>query len=290
MSILLKRETRVIVQGITSEYASRQTLGMLNYGTRVVAGVTPGRGGKVVHGVPVYDSVAEAVAEHPADATAIYVGMEKLRDALVEAVDGGFKLAFVTADGLPVRETLMLRALTREHGVWMVGPNSVGMISPGEAVLGSFSPEWAQPGRIGLFSRGGTLSLYTARVLSAVGFGQSTAIHIGGEAVLGRNPVEYLKAFDADPDTDAVVMLSEVGGGKEHEAAEYIPKMSKPVVALIVGSSVPPGRTMGHAGAIIGMAEHTVEGKRERLAAAGARVAARPEDIPALLRSALKKG
>lgn len=287
MSILLTRETRVIVQGITSDYARRQTRGMQSYGTRVVAGVTPGRGGQMVEGIPVYDTVADAVAHHPADASAIYVGMDKLLDALREAVAAGIKLLFVTADGLPVREALQARAITQRHGAWMIGPNSVGMITPGQAVLGSFSPEWTSPGRVGLFSRGGTLSLYTCHVMSQAGFGQSTAIHIGGEAVLGRNPLEYLKAFDADPDTDAMVMISEVGGGKEHEAAPYIAQMKKPVISLIVGSSVPPGKTMGHAGAMIGASEHTVAAKRERLAAAGALIATCPEDVPVLLRTCL---
>jgi len=287
MSILLDRETRVIVQGITATYGSNQTRGMLEYGTKVVAGVTPGRGGQRVHGVPVYDSVAEAMAEHPADASAIYVPLDGTRDAVREATASGIKLIFATADGLSVMESMIIRAVSRRAGAWLIGPNTIGMISPGKAVLGSFSPQWCLPGRVGIISRGGTVALRTAMVLTAAGIGQSSVIHIGGETVLGRNPVEYLQAFEADPETDAVVYISEVGGGKDQESSIYIETMRKPVIVMIIGRSVPPGKAMGHAGAVIGAPEHTAEAKLAQMSQAGALLARTPEEIVAHLKRTL---
>jgi len=287
MSILLHSQTRVLVQGITSPFAARQTAGMMRYGTRVVAGVTPGKGGTRTNDVPVFDTVAEATHAAPADASVIYVPADKLVDAVVEAVEGGIKLVFVTAEGLPVKDMMYLRALTRESGCWLIGPNSLGLISPGQALMGSFPPEWAVAGKVGVLSRGGTLLLHTSRQLAQAGIGLSTAVHVGGDTVLARNPLEYLQAFEADPATAAVVMLSEVGGGKDHECAEFIRAMRKPVIAFVVGQSVPPGRAMGHAGALVGGADQTAAAKSEALRAAGAQIAKRPEDIPAMLREVL---
>ncbi len=284
MSILLTKQSRVIVQGITSEFAQSQTASMLRYGTRVVAGVTPGRGGSRVLDIPVFDTVGEALAEHPADVSVIYVGNSGIVDAVREATAGGVKLIFVTADGLPVQDVMAIRSITRRHGVWMLGPNSLGMITPGEALLGAYAPAWAQPGRIGVMSRGGTLLLNTSRILTEAGVGISTAVHVGGEAVLGRNPIEYLQAFEADPGTDAIVMLSEVGGGKDHEAAKYIPQMKKPVVFHIVGRSVPVGKAMGHAGAMVDNPDQTVVAKQALFVAAGAHWAESPEALPAVLK------
>jgi succinyl-CoA synthetase alpha subunit len=287
MSILINSQTRVLVQGITSSFAARQSAGMMKYGTRIVGGVTPGKGGSAVQDVPVYDTVAEATREAPADASVIYVPADKLVDAVVEAIDGGIKLVFVTAEGLPVKDMMYLRALTRESGCWLIGPNSLGVISPGQALMGSFPPEWAMAGKVGVLSRGGTLLLHTCRQLQEGGVGISTAVHVGGDTVLARNPVEYLRAFEADPDTSAVVLLSEVGGGKDHECAEFIRDMHKPVIAFVVGHSVPPGRAMGHAGALVGAANQTAAAKTDALRAAGATIASRPEDIPAILREVL---
>lgn len=283
MSILLHADSRVIIQGITSEYAARQTGAMLRYGTRVVAGVTPGRGGSEVHGVPVYDTMAEALAEHPADTSAVYAGTGQVVDAVREAIAGAMRLVFVTGEGLPVHDVMTLRALTRRAGTWLIGPNSLGLVSPGKALMGAFAPEWLRPGGLGLMSRGGTLSLRCTQQLHADGIGISTAVHIGGDTVLGRNPAEYLQAFEDDPETRAVLLVSEVGGGKDDEAAAFIPRMSKPVVALVVGHHAPRGKAMGHAGALIGNDRQTAAAKEERLRAAGARIARRPEDIAALL-------
>ena len=285
MSILLNRSSRVIMQGITSEFARRQAAAMLRYGTQVVAGVTPGRGGDTVHGVPVFDTMAEAVQAQAADVAAIYVGPAGVKDAVREACDAGIKLIFVTADGLPALDVMALRAYTRRHKVWLLGPNSMGMITPGEAVMGAFAPEWVSPGRVGVISRGGSLLLHCGRLMTEAGIGISTAVHVGGEVVLGRNPVEYLQAFEADPGTDAIVMISEVGGGKDREAAVYIAQMKKPVVTYIVGRSVPVGQAMGHAGAMVGADEHTASAKGARFAQAGARVADSPEAIAGLLKA-----
>ncbi len=167
MSILLGRETKVVIQGITSEFAGRQAAAMIRYGTRVVAGVTPGRGGQIVNGVPVFDTMAEAVLEHRADATAIFVGPSGIKDAVMEAVTSGVKLIFVTADNLPIKDVLILRGITRRHGVWMMGPNSMGLITPGQALIGAFEPAWVRPGRVGVMSRGGSFLLYTSRILTA---------------------------------------------------------------------------------------------------------------------------
>lgn len=287
MSILLHADTRVIIQGITGEYAARQTQAMLRYGTRIVAGVTPGRGGSSVHGVPVYDTMAEALADHPAEASAIYAGTSAAPDAVREALAGNMRLIFVTGEGLPARDVMLLRALTRRQDAWMIGPNSLGLISPGRALLGAFAPEWALPGRLGILSRGGTLMLRCAGLLTEHGIGYSTAAHIGGDNVLGRNPVEYLRQFEADPDTSAVLLISEVGGTKDDESAAFIATMKKPVVALVVGHHAPRGKAMGHAGAIIGSDAQTAAAKEERLAAAGARIARAPEDLPGLLQGLL---
>lgn len=291
MSILLHQHSRVLVQGITSEFAARQTLGMIEYGTRVVAGVTPGKGGSAVHGVPVYDTIAEACAAHaadgPIDVAAIYVSAARAPDAVIEAAECGIKTLFVTAEGLPLHGMLALRLATRERGAWLIGPNSLGLISPGQALMGSFPPEWSMPGPVGMVSRGGTLMLYTALQLRQGGVGISTAVHVGGDPVLARNPLEYLQAFEADPDTRAVVMLAEVGGGKEDECAPFIRTMTKPVIAFVVGQSVPPGRAMGHAGALVGNAAQTAAAKMAVLRAAGAHIATRPEDIAQRVRGLL---
>lgn len=283
MSILLHRQTRVLVQGITSEFASRQVVAMRRYGTNVVAGVTPGKGGASIHGVPVYDSVEEAVREHAFDASVIYVPGDAVVDAVVEAVEGGVKLIFVTAEGLPIHDGAYLRAFAKSRDCWLIGPNSLGLISPGQALIGAFPPEWVMPGRVGMISRGGTLLLYTAQELNRSRIGVSTAVHVGGDMVLARNPVEYLQAFEQDPDTSAVVLLSEVGGGKDHESAEFIRTMRKPVAACVVGRRAPPGKAMGHAGALVGSELQTAAAKIDALASAGAHIFDRPENLQELL-------
>jgi len=287
VSILINKETRVIVLGITGAYAATQTRCMMEVGTKVVAGVSTGKAGEVVHGVPVYDTLAEAMAAHPAEACALHVGPSGCLDAYVEAVQAGFKLIFMGTEGIPPHDVMAMRALSARHNVWMVGPNSLGLITPGEALLGGIPPEWTKPGRLGLFSRSGTLCLFCCSYVTQAGIGQSTAISIGGDAVIGRNSVEYLKAFEADPDTDAILLLTEVGGGKDQEAATYIKQMQKPVVTMVVGKAAPPGRRMGHIGAVVGDVNEGAAAKEEMFRAAGAHVASTYRDLPALLRKVL---
>lgn len=287
MSILLNAQTRVLVQGITSDYGSRQAAAMARHGTRIVAGVTPGRGDSVVSGIPVFDSIREAAQWTAIDATAIYVPADKVVDAVMEATEAGVKLMYVAAEGLPSADMMVLRAATRKAGAWLIGPNSLGMICPGKALMGAFPPEWALPGSVGMLSRGGTLLLHTAYHLCQAGIGLSTAVHVGGDVVLGRNPVEYLAAYEADDETRVVVLLSEVGGGKDHECARFIPSMKKPLVALVVGESVPAGKAMGHAGALVGGAEQTAAAKMKILQEAGAVIARRPDEIPGIVKRLL---
>lgn len=287
MSILLDRRTRVVVLGITGRYAASQTNVMMQMGTNVVAGASTGRAGQTVHGVPVFDTLAEAVATHPADAVALHVGPQGMLEAVREAVDAGFRLIFVGTEGIPPHDVMQMRALARRADAWMVGPNSLGLITPGEAMLGAIPPEWCLPGRVGMMSRSGTLCLFVLSVVTQAGIGQSTVITIGGDQVIGRNPIDYLRAFESDPDTDAVLMLSEVGGRKDHEAADFVRSMSKPVVALFVGHAAPAGRRMGHIGAVIGAADEGAQAKGEVLRKAGAHVAETWHEVPGLLTSVL---
>ena len=287
MSILLNAQTRVIVLGITGRYAASQTREMLAGGTKVVAGVSTGRGGESVHDVPVFDTFSEAMAEQPAEAAALHVGAAGVLDAFIETVEAGIELVYVGTEGVPPHDAMIMRAVAREHGAWMIGPNSLGLITPGEASLGGFPPEWFAPGRLGVVSRSGTLCLFVTSEITKAGFGQSTVVTIGGDEVIGRNPVEYLEAFEQDQDTDAVLFLSEVGGRKDYEAAEYIEQMSKPVAALLVGHAAPPGRRMGHIGAVAGDADESAAAKTAMLRAKGAHAVETYHELPDVLRVVL---
>lgn len=289
MSILIDDRTRVAVLGITGRYAARQTRVMMDMGTNVVAGVSTGREGEAVHGVPVYDTLGEARSAHPADAVALHVGPQGTLDAVEEAVDAGFETIFVGTEGVPPHDVMRMRARARAAGAWMVGPNSLGLISPGKAMLGAIPPEWCRPGRLGILSRSGTLCLFILSQVTQAGFGQSTVVTIGGDQVIGRNPVDYLRAFEADPETDGVLMLSEVGGRKDHEAGDYIREMTKPVVAFLVGQAAPEGRRMGHIGAVVGDTDEGVQAKTSMLRSAGAAVAETGNDIPDLLASVMPR-
>jgi succinyl-CoA synthetase alpha subunit len=287
MAILVTEETRLLVVGISGRYARGQVREMLAYGGRVVAGVAVGRGGEIIEGVPVFDTVMEVVAERHADAALLYVPAPAARDAAVEALEAGIRLLVVITEGVPVHDAAYIRALAEERGAWVVGPNTAGLISPGRCLAGSIAPAYTMPGPLGVISRSGTLAFEVARSLTEAGIGQSTVVAIGGDVVVGKNPAAYLEAFAADPETRAIVLLGEVGGRKEHEAAAYIARMTKPVVALIVGRSVPPGKQMGHAGALIAREEHGADAKREALRRAGALVADTLWDVPELAARAL---
>ena len=292
MAILLDEKTKVIVQGITGREGSFHTKLMLDYGTKIVAGVTPGKGGQKVHGVPVYDTMEEAVKEHP-DATAsiIFVPARFAADAVYEAVDAGMKLVVVITEHIPVHESLKFINYAKQKGTTVIGPNCPGLISPGKAKLGIMPGHVFKEGPIGIISRSGTLTYEIGYALSKQGMGQSTVIGIGGDPVIGTSFTEAMELFEKDPETEALVLVGEIGGDMEERAAQMIKegRFTKPVVAFIAGRTAPPGKRMGHAGAIIMMGTGTYQGKVKALEEAGVKVAKTPFEIPELLRQALKK-
>lgn len=273
MSIFVNRETRVVVQGITGKEGSFHTRQCVAYGTRVVAGVTPGKGGQKVEGIPVYDTVHDAVKSEGANASLIFVPPAFALDAILEAADAGVELAVVITDGIPTVD--MIRVLRQVAGqkIRVVGPNCPGVISPGQAKVGIMPGNIHLPGRVGVISRSGTLTYEVVYQLTSLGIGQSTCIGIGGDPVIGTDFIDCLTAFEADPDTDAVLMIGEIGGDAEERAAAYIQeKMHKPVIAFIAGLSAPPGKRMGHAGAIISGGKGTARAKLTVLTEKGVHV------------------
>jgi len=290
MSILIDEKTRVIVQGITGRDGSFHGRGMIEYGTKVVAGVTPGKGGtRFDEKVPIFNTVRDAVAETGANASVIYVPAAFAADAILEAVDAGLPLVVAISEGIPVNDMLgVWSVLERSQKTRLVGPNCPGVISPGKAKLGIMPGFIHKPGRIGLVSRSGTLTYEVVKALSDSGMGQSTCIGIGGDPIIGTNFVDVLALFATDPETEAVVVIGEIGGTDEQEAAAFIREhVKKPVVSFIAGQTAPPGRRMGHAGAIVSGATGTAEEKMKAFAAAGVAVARVPSEIPALLRERL---
>lgn len=270
MSILMKKDTRVIIQGITGKYGTNQAKRMLGYGTKIVGGVSPGKQGSEVHGVPVYDSVAELAKEVPFEAAVIYVPAARVYQAAIDAIDGGAKIVMIGTEGMPLHECMKLKRIAEQKGVWLIGPNTIGMISPGECLLGSLAAEYGTKGGLGIVTRGGTVAIEMVRMFSEAGIGQTTCIGSGGDRVIGKNPIEYLKLFEADPDTRAVLLVGEIGGLKENECAQFIPQMTKPVFAYILGRYAPVGARMGHIGAIISSNGESHEEKCRVLAEAGA--------------------
>jgi succinyl-CoA synthetase alpha subunit len=296
VSILIDRHTRLIVQGITGRDGGFHAQQMIAYGTHVVAGVTPGRGGEKVHGVPVFDSVAEAVAATRANASVIYVPASGAADAIFEAADAGLGLIVCISEGIPVRDTMVayhhvaaLRAANGNGRPRLLGPNCPGLISPGQSKVGILPGQICTPGPVGLVSRSGTLTYEVVHQLTDAGLGQTTCIGIGGDPIIGTNFIDCLAAFEADPETKAVVMLGEIGGTDEEIAARFIQeKMTKPVVGFIAGQTAPPGKRMGHAGAIISGGAGTAAEKIAALGAAGVPVAPIPSEIATLMKKALK--
>jgi len=279
MSILLTKTTRVLVQGITGKIGSVQTRWMKEYGTTVVAGVTPGKGGSEVEGVPVFDSVAEAVRETGAEASVFFVPASFVLDAFFENVDAGIRLIVVVPEHVPVHDAMRMRALADERGVFALGPTTPGILTPGEAKMGIMPGSLFTPGRIGIISRSGTLAYEFAGILSAAGIGQSTVVGMGADPVSLTTLPDILRLFNDDPGTDAVVIVGEVGGVQEEKAAEFITaEIGKPVAAYIAGRFAPEGRRMGHAGAIIRGSTGTAKSKCEALAAAGVRILDTPAD------------
>jgi len=285
MSIYVGENTRVVVQGITGGAGSYHARQMVAYGTKVVAGVTPGKGGTKLDEIPVFDSVRKAVAETGADASCIFVPAPYCKDSILEAVDAGVKTVVCITEGVPVLDMLALKPLVDRSGVRLIGPNCPGIISPsGRCKIGILPASIHRPGSIGVVSRSGTLTYEAVAQLTDLGLGQSTAIGIGGDPVAGTGFVEVLQAFQDDPQTEAVVMIGEIGGSAEEKAAAFVKEhMTKPVVAFIAGRTAPPGRRMGHAGAIISGGEGTAESKIRCLRENGIEVAQTPADIGATL-------
>jgi succinyl-CoA synthetase alpha subunit len=304
VSILVDRGTRLLVQGITGRDGAFHTKQMLDYGTKVVGGVTPGKGGTEVHGVPVFDSVAEAVGATKANASVIYVPAPFASDAVHEAADAGVGLIVCITEGLPVRDTLgayHFVARMREQQAErkgpnsngkprLVGPNCPGLISPGLAKVGILPGHICKPGPVGVVSRSGTLTYEVVHQLTQAGLGQSTCLGIGGDPVIGTNFIDALTLFEADSQTEAIVLIGEIGGSDEEEAAQFIRRhVHKPVVAFVAGQTAPPGKRMGHAGAIIAGGTGTAAEKMAAFEAAGVPVARIPSEIPGLIRDALER-
>jgi len=280
MGILLDNRSRVVVQGITGREGSFHTLQMVEYGTQVVAGVTPGRGGEWLEGIPIFDTVAAAVEATGADTSAIFVPAPYAADAIMEAAAAGVQLIVCITEGIPALDMLKVVAFVRSRGARLIGPNCPGLITPGQAKVGIMPGHIHRPGPVGVVSRSGTLTYEVVYSLTQRGIGQSTAVGIGGGMIIGSSFVDILELFEQDPHTDMVVMIGEIGGNEEEIAAEYIAgRMSKPVVAFIAGLTAPEGKRMGHAGAIIAGRSGGAREKIARLKEAGVRVAEHPEQI-----------
>jgi succinyl-CoA synthetase alpha subunit len=285
VSIFIDTDTRLVVQGITGRDGSFHGKQMMEYGTKVVAGVTPGKGGQQFEGaVPVFDTVAAAVAKAQANTAVIYVPAAVAASAIFEAADAGIRLIVCITEGIPVLDMTRVLPFVRERGARLVGPNCPGLISPGQSKVGIIPGNICTPGKIGVVSRSGTLTYEIIHQLSTHGLGQSTCVGIGGDPLIGTNFIHCLSAFEADPDTAAVVMIGEIGGTDEQQAAEFAQtKLTKPVVGFIAGQTAPPGRRMGHAGAIISGSSGTAAEKMAAFEKAGISVMKRPADVVPLL-------
>lgn len=292
MAIFIDRDTRLVVQGITGRDGSFHTREMVQYGTRVVAGVTPGRGGQAFDAdgtsVPIFDSMDQAVAETGANTSVIYVPPRFAADAIMEAAEAGIGFIVAITEGIPVLDMTRVYPFVRERGARLLGPNCPGALSPGRAKVGIMPGSIVKEGTVGVVSRSGTLTYEVVHQLTQAGVGQSTCIGIGGDPIIGTNFIDTLEAFEADPETEAVVMIGEIGGTDEQEAAAYVSaSMSKPVVGFIAGQTAPPGRRMGHAGAIISGSAGTAEEKMQAFEDHGIAVMKRPADVVELLQAAL---
>jgi len=286
MTILIDKNSRVLVQGITGQVGSFQTKVMKEYGTDIVAGVTPGKGGMKVHEIPVYDFVEEALQEHEVDAAISFVPARLAKDAALEAIDGGIRFLVVTTEGIPDQDVLTIINYAASEGITVLGPDTPGLISPGRCKLGVHPNRMFAEGRVGILSKSGALSYEVCRVLTENGIGQSTVVGIGGGPLWGLSQQTVLKMFQEDPETEVVVLLGEVGGTTEQDAAAFIERyMNKPVVSLIVGRTAPKGTQMGHAGAIIEGEEGTAESKIRTLRSAGSLIARSPTEIPEIIKT-----
>ncbi|MBN1218207.1 MAG: succinate--CoA ligase subunit alpha [Anaerolineae bacterium] len=284
MSILVGKNTRLLVQGITGREGAFHTEQMKAYGTNIVAGVTPGKGGDWMQGIPVFDTVKEAIEATGANTSIIYVPAPFAADAIMEAADANLKLIVCITEGIPVLDMIKVQNLLKRKETRLIGPNCPGVMTPGEAKVGIMPAHIHQPGNVGLVSRSGTLTYEVVQALTDRGIGQSTAVGIGGDPIIGSTFIDILELFEGDPLTDQVVLIGEIGGTDEQKAAQFIAEsMNKPVTAFIAGRTAPPGKRMGHAGAIIEGGEGTAEEKIRAFAAVGVRVAQLPEEVADLV-------
>jgi succinyl-CoA synthetase alpha subunit len=290
LSILVDKDTRLLVQGITGREGAFHTEQMVQYGTNVVAGVTPGRGGNSVAGVPVFDTVHEAVEASGANTSIVYVPAPFAPDAVYEAAANGIELIVCITENIPTLDTLRMVHYVRSQGARLIGPNCPGVITPGVAKVGIMPGAIHTPGPLGLVSRSGTLTYEAVATLTAAEIGQSTVVGIGGDPIVGTSFREVLELFENDPETRCIVLIGEIGGTAEEEAAEYVQEMSKPVVAFIAGRTAPPGRRMGHAGAIISGAGGSAQEKVDVLEQAGAHIATSSAEIADLVDVAMASG
>lgn len=290
MSILLHEDARVLIVGITGKFGTFSVKDLAEYGTKVVAGVAPGRGGQSVEGVPVFNSVADALRETGANVALIYVPATAALDAVLEAIEAGCPLIAYPGDGLPVQDAMEMRAAAKAAGAWLVGPNSPGLISPGKAKLGFMPGFCFTPGPVGVISRSGSVSYEACHRLSGAGLGQSSVIGIGGDPIRGVNAAEAISLFHDDPETRAIVYIGEIGGSEEYALADYAASPgAKPAAALLVGRTAPPGKKMGHAAAMIGSYAETWPAKVEALERAGVAVARSLDALPAAAAAALAR-
>ena len=289
MSILVDRSTRVFVQGITGSEGSFHTRQMIDYGTRIVGGSTPGKGGQKLEGLPVFDTVAQGVAETGADASVIFVPAPFAADAVMEAADAGMATVACITEGIPVADMVRVREYLRDHPrTRLIGPNCPGVITPGECKIGIMPGSIYLPGKVGVISRSGTLTYEAVGQLTERGLGQSTCIGIGGDPIIGTSFLDAFRLFGDDGGTEAVVMIGEIGGSAEEEAARHVGRhFDRPVVGFIAGRTAPPGRRMGHAGAIVSGGEGTAEAKMKVMEAAGIRVCPSPAEIGAVVQEVL---
>ncbi|MBX5475546.1 MAG: succinate--CoA ligase subunit alpha [Clostridia bacterium] len=287
MAILIDEKTKVLVQGITGKQGRFHTQQMLAFGTRIVAGTGPGREGEEVEGVPVYDTVEAAVERHGANASVLFVPAPFAKDAAFEAIAAGLSPVVIIAEHVPLHDAMEIMAFAREKNAVVIGPNTYGICTPGKCKMGIPPNTVFTPGPVGVVARSGTLSYEIVASLSAAGLGQTTVVGMGGDRVVGVSFVDILKRFEKDPETRAVVLVGEIGGTAEEEAAEFIKQMTKPVVAYIAGRSAPPGKRMGHAGAIIERGRGTFGSKVKALQEGGAQVASMPWEVPDLVKRAL---